>query len=302
METPEYHPFRSVEAKERFLRYYDAKAKQCWPVVSENKLTDTLYGQTFVRISGPSGAPPLVLLPAAASTSLMWAPNIKALAEHYRTYAVDTIYDFGRSVYARPIKSPEDYMNWLDSLFDALELRNQIQLMGLSYGGWLTGQYALRFPNRLRKIVLLAPGATVLPLRLEFWLRTLLAALPFRYFSRSMMQWLFGELVRKGEPGKVILEEALEDLFIASQCFKRRGFVNLTVLTDQELQGMKVPAFYVIGENEKIYSAKKAVERLTAVAPQIKTAVIPNAGHDLAVVQADMVNRKVLEFLKEETI
>jgi hypothetical protein len=55
----------------------------------------------------------------------------------------------------------------------------------------------------------------------------------------------------------------------------------------------------LVGENEKIYSAQKAVQRLNTVAPQIKAEIIPKAGHDLTFVQAEMVTRKVLEFLKQ---
>jgi hypothetical protein len=40
----------------------------------------------------------------------------------------------------------------------------------------------------------------------------------------------------------------------------------------------------------KIYSAHSAVKRLKTVAPQIKTEIIPNAGHDLLWVQTDLVN------------
>ena len=58
-----------------------------------------------------------------------------------------------------------------------------------------------------------------------------------------------------------------------------------------------MPTLYLVGENEKIYSAQEAVQRLKQVAPQIQTEVIPNAGHDLTMVQADMVNGKVVEFL-----
>ncbi|GAH54730.1 unnamed protein product, partial [marine sediment metagenome] len=69
---------------------------------------------------------------------MQWLPNIEALSEYYRTYAVDNIYDYGRSVYTRTIKSPDDFVNWLDELFSILELGDNINLMGLSYGGWLT--------------------------------------------------------------------------------------------------------------------------------------------------------------------
>jgi len=46
------------------------------------------------------------------------------------------------------------------------------------------------------------------------------------------------------------------------------------------------------------YSAEKAVRRLNTVAPQITTEIIPGAGHDLTLVQAEVVNRTVLEFLQ----
>jgi len=47
-----------------------------------------------------------------------------------------------------------------------------------------------------------------------------------------------------------------------------------------------------------LIDASKAIERLNEIAPQIITEVIPSAGHDLTIVQAEMVNTKVLEFLK----
>lgn len=70
MEMSSYHPFRSAEAKERYLKHYDMRAQK-WPVVSETLTEHTSYGRTFLRISGPVDAPPLVLLPSAAGTSLL---------------------------------------------------------------------------------------------------------------------------------------------------------------------------------------------------------------------------------------
>lgn len=92
------HPFRSAMAKARFMALSEERAKE-WPVASETRMVDTSFGQTFVRISGPEDAPPLVLLHGANVSSLSWIPNAAALSEHFRIYAVDTIYDFGT---ARP--------------------------------------------------------------------------------------------------------------------------------------------------------------------------------------------------------
>jgi len=190
-------------------------------------------------------------------------------------------------------------VSWLDELFTALEFGDNINLMGLSYGGWLTSQYALHFPERLDKIVLLAPAATILPLPGEWAWRGILAIIPHRYFLKSMTYWLFEDLVQKDEASRTLVEDMLDDVFIALRCFKFKMPVHPTVLEDEELQSIKVPALFLVGENEKIYPAQKAVQRLDNVAPQIKLEVIPNAGHDLTIVQAEIVNKKILEFLKQ---
>jgi pimeloyl-ACP methyl ester carboxylesterase len=298
MNMPTYHPFRSAKAKEQYLKYYDRRAQQ-WPVVSESIMVATSYGQTFVRISGPKDAPLLVLLPSAAATSLFWGPNIQAFSACYRVYAVDNIYDFGRSVYTRPIKSPADLTTWLDELFSALELGDQINLMGLSYGAWLTSQYALRFPNRLNKIVLCAPPATIFPLPGAWAWYGLTALIPHRYFLRNMTRWMFQDLTRKkDEASRKLVADLVEDAFIGLRCFKLKMPVTPTVLADQELQSLTMSTLFLVGEHEVVYPAQKAIQRIRKVAPQIHTAIIPNAGHDLTIVQAEMVNRKVLEFLK----
>ncbi|NIM47976.1 MAG: alpha/beta fold hydrolase, partial [Gemmatimonadales bacterium] len=232
----EHHPFRSPAAKQRYLKLY-ATMEGRWPVVSETTLLGTSYGQTFVRISGPDGAPPLVLLHGAGGSSLHWTPNIEALSEQYRTYAVDIIGDFGRSVYTRPIESAADYVTWLDELFDALGLGDDINLMGLSYGAWLTSQYALRFPDRLDKTVWLAPGGTVLPLSSEIR-RASLSVLPHRYFTKRVMYWLMEDLAQRDDASRMILDEWVDAAFLGIASYRPRRMVPPPVLTDDELQSI----------------------------------------------------------------
>jgi len=297
MELTPYHPFRSAKAKAAYLALNDRMAEQ-WPRPAESRLVETTFGQTFVRINGAADAPPLVLLPGFGANSLMWIPNVEELSRQFRTYAVDNIYDNGRSIYTRPLASAKDFVSWMDELFTALAPGDRINLLGVSYGGWLIGQYALRFPNRLARAVLLAPAATVLPLRLEFWIRVLLCLVPLRCFQRSFMYWIFEDAVRENGAARKLVKEEMAAMQLASRCFKARskGAVP-TVVADEDLQSLRMPILCLIGEHEKIYAAQKAVRRLNRVAPQIKTEIIPGAGHDLTMVQAELVNRKVLEFL-----
>ena len=290
-----YHPFKSQDAKEAYLKLYDKNAK-LWPVPSEVKMIDTSYGKTFVRISGSADAPPLVLLHGMGSNSLMWLQNIEYLSKDYRTYAVDDIYGNGKSIYTKPIKDPNDFVNWLDELFNVLDLGNNINLMGMSYGGWQAGLYALKFPDKLSKVILLAPAATVLPVSSAFGRKAILSMLPFRYFTKNLIYWVMADMVKKDEK---TMKGVVDAMFLASRCFKTRRPPEPTVFDDNEWKNIEVPVLYVVGENEKIYSAEKAVQHLNTVAPQIKTEIIQGAGHDLVSVQAKIVDEKVLEFLKK---
>ncbi len=292
-----YHPFISAEAEKRYLRRYDAMAEK-WPVPSEPRMVDTSYGQTFVRVSGPIEAPPLVLLPGASTSSLMWASNIAPWSERFRTYAVDNIYDYGRSVYSRPMRNRDVFTSWLDELFDALNLGTRINLIGMSYGGWLAGEYALRFQERLAKVVLVAPAATILSMRWGFMIRAIgMYVMRSRYCTGAFMRWVFRGLAEGDAKSRRVLDNMVEDAYLASHCFKMHGVVRPRVFGDKTLQEIRAPLLFMVGNREEIYSSSKAVARLKKVAPHIRTEVIPDAGHGLTLEQAEMVNRIVLEFL-----
>jgi len=295
MEIGGYHPFKSEEAKEQYLKMYNEKLKE-WPIYSESKTIDTSYGQTFVRISGPSDAPPLVLLTGLGGNSLSWIPYIKELSEQFRTYAVDNIGDIGLSVSTSAINGPGDFTAWLNELFTALELENDINLLGLSYGAWLTAEYALIYPERIHKIVMIMP-AIVQPLSPEF-LAKMSQILSDIESTNKLISWLYEDFLRENEANQEKIQAIMEEQKIALSYFEIKPAIQPRVFEDEELERIKMPALFVVGDNEKTYSAQDAIERLNSVAPQIKTEIIPNAGHDLMHMQERLVMEKVLEFLE----
>jgi pimeloyl-ACP methyl ester carboxylesterase len=298
VEMTDHHPFRSPAAKQRYLERYDRRGA-IWPGPSETRMIETSFGSTFVRINGPEGAAPLVILPGANATSLIWAPNIAELSRGHRTFAVDNIYDFGRSVFTRHVRTPADFVQWLDELLDGLELGGDVSLMGLSYGGWIASQYALHSPERLRAVVLVAPAATVQPLNPEFLKRAVLCLIPHRRFLDDLMHWVLEDAVNGDDSMRRQVEELVEDNYLGLRSFEFKQLVNPTVLSDAELQSFEVPVLFLVGEHEKIYSADAAVSRLRTVAPAIEVVLVPDAGHDLTLVQTGLVNRTVVEFLEQ---
>jgi pimeloyl-ACP methyl ester carboxylesterase len=293
-----FYPFRSAKAKEEYQALY-LKRAEAWPVASETRFVETPSGKTFVRMSGHLTDPPLILLPGSRGTSLTWIPNIAAFSAHYRTYALDSIYDFGLSVRYQDIQKPDDIVTWLHEVVTVLVPDSPVNLLGLSYGGWLVSKYALRFEQRVGKIILLDPAATVLPVSVRLIFRALLTLIPLPGLRRQFYYWLLQDTVRSGETGKVYVDQAVADWAVAERCFSRLPLVAATVLSDNSLGNFPVPCLFIAGENEKVYSAQKAVERLNRIAPQIKTEIIRNAGHDAWVVKADRVTKMVLEFLTE---
>ena len=300
IEITPYHPFRSVKAKEKYLKYYEKRSQQ-WPIVYKDHKIKTSQGETFVRISGPDDAPPLVLLASAGATSLLWIPNVKMLSENFKVYAIDNIYDFGRSVHTQVFKTPDDLMIWIDELFSVLEPGNKINLVGLSYGGWLASQYALHSPAKLHKVVLIAPAATIFDLPGEWAWRGILSAIPIKIIMKKVMvDWAFKDLAAKGdETSQIAINDIMNDALMALKCFKFKMPIHPTVLSDAELRSISIPTLFLVGENEVIYSAQEAIDRLHSAAPHIKTEIIPDAGHDLTIVQSGLVNKKVIEFLKQ---
>jgi len=102
--------------------------------------------------------------------------------------------------------------------------------------------------------------------------------------------------------GRRLAEDYADHIYLSQRYFKPKSLIKPTILTDQELKSIKVPTLFMVGENEKIFSPGKALARLKSVAPQIRTELVPKAGHDLTLVQAEMVNRKILEFLKSKIL
>ncbi len=257
----------------------------------------TSFGPTFVRISGAANAPPLVLLHGAATSSLMWAPNIEALSARCRTFAVDEIGDFGKSVCEQPVRRFEELSGWITELLDGLELRGGVNLAGLSYGGSLAADYALRFPERIGKLVLIAPGGTVLRLSPEFIARLVLAVIGREKGLAWVFRWLFEDAAREQPEW---LDATQEQLRMHMRCV-RRVLPNPRVWSDAEWRALRVPTLFLVGGHEKIYPPEKAVRRLKRVAPQVKAEIIAGAGHDLTFVRTAEVNRRICEFLTDST-
>lgn len=296
MRRPAQFPFRSAEAREEYLAHYDRRAAR-WPVPSVVRTVPTSFGDTFVRVSGPSDGPPLVLLPGMSSSGLMWETLVEPLARRHQTYAVDSVADVGRSVPSRDVRSAADFAQWVDELLAGLHLHG-VSLVGMSYGAWIAAHASLLRPERLRRVVWIAPAAVVARLSILWVLVALLSGLS-RWIHRRFTYWMFADAARTRE-GRAVAEELIADTQVMIRCYAPRPMVPPSTLSDAQLRAIRVRTLLLVGEHETVGSATRAVRRVRAVAPQIEAQLVPGAGHDLPIAQRDETIRRVLAFLDAE--
>ncbi len=284
--------FRSPEGRARYVEAYDATLR-LWPVAFETLRLPTRYGETHVIASGPRGAEPLLLLHAAAFSATDWLPNIASLAGRFRTYAIDILGEPGKSVQTRALRERTDACEWLLDLMDGLQVP-RARMAGHSFGGWLTASLALHAPDRLSRIALLAPAATVYPF----------SRLAHASIRTGRLQWVL--------PSRLVTAVTLRTMFVhpdrVSRTFVKQfaigvktfrfpaGGVFPSAFSDEELRRLRVPTLLLVADGEMIYPPQKALERARQLIPELESETIRSAGHALNFDQAEWINTSLLEF------
>jgi len=280
--------FATPEGRAKYMEAYEAMFT-LWKVPHDEIKVKTSYGSTHINISGPENGHPLVLLHGAGLTSTVWFANIAELCARHRVYAVDVIADAGKSVADRLLMKRADYALWLSEVFDGLNIE-RCNLLGHSFGGWLTLNMALAYPERLRKIILLAPAASFRPLGFITKLILHLAEFKIHPPAKSMLQVAAAK-------GTVLEDTFIHHIEMVMRYCRPATSMFPTVYTDTELKQIDLPALLLIGAGEKIYNPQKAVERAQRWMLDLTAEIIPNAGHLLIMDQPEIINARILNFL-----
>jgi len=271
------------------------RALSLWPVAYRELSIPTSLGQARVIVAGPEDAEAVVLLHGMQANSAMWYPNIAALAEHYRVYAIDDLLGSGGSLADTDISGMTQVVSWYQELFDLLQL-DSINLVGASRGGWQATAIALAESNnemsRIQALVLLSPAQTFGWIELS---GDLLSSILFTLNPvRDEVQESLKTLSTKVHLiNSIYLDQyvaALDDNPVPGLITEMRPF------SDQQLQQITLPTLVMIGDND-IMNNQDSLERANKMLKKVQTIQIQDAGHFLTVDQAEQVNRAVLDFL-----
>lgn len=245
-------------------------------------------GGYATRLIEIGSGPPVLLLHGLGANSAYWSDVSPVLAQSYRLWIPDLL---GHGFTARPPLRYrlEDYDRWLSGLVDAMDPGEPLVLVGNSLGGLLCARYALKHPQTVGRLVLVAaagltrpaiPWRTRLLYLPELFSRRRSAAVPdaerhIPFLVRGVLAKAdvaphVARLIAAGSPpgarsGAVFTGTSRSLLSPTASLWTRLGELRLPILL---VWGDRDPQFPLL-------LAQKALKRL----PQASLAVLPGTGH-----------------------
>ena len=250
----------------------------------------TCEGETFVLSCGHRSAQPLVLLHGGLTNSSMWFRSLPTWAQYFRVHAVDVIGDPGFSSPSRPKLSNDAHARWLDDVWRAVDLQKAF-MVGASLGGFLALDYALRRPDRVRKLALIAPAG--------------LASVRTSALAKQLLLCMLGS---KGRYRARMIAFGLREEGLTEESRKFLEFVEMVqtsvlgrarlpaAVPDDRLRRLRSTTLIMLGGRDVFFDSAAVKERIRRIVPQARIEWFPEAGH--AVVDATDV---VSDFLRQPT-
>ncbi len=253
-----------------------------WPVPADFVTVPTREGDTFVVVSGPATAPPLVLLHGSTGNATTWIGDIAAYAECFRCYCVDIIGEPGLSAPSRPDMKSDAYVLWLDDVLSGLKL-DRVSLVGLSLGGWMAFHYAAARPDRIVALGGISPAG--IGRQKNF----VLNHLPY-FFLGAWGRRRIGEAIMGPTPADIppVVREFWDYLAIVTAEFRPR-MVDLPVLGDDQIRGLYFPVLVVVGGRDVMLHSERTRDRLQTLAPDAVVDFRPDGRHFIPGVTPELV-------------
>jgi pimeloyl-ACP methyl ester carboxylesterase len=282
--------WKDQAARAAYERAY-AASLELWPIPLESRFVGTPFGDTHVIVSGEPHGEPVVMLHAASLTAVQWYLQARDLSRIHRLYAVDIMGDIGLSRQRAEIHTRAQAADWLTSTLDGLGL-GRAALVGSSFGGFHATNLAVARPDRVSRLALLAPAATLKPFKplANVFIRTgSLLPLPMTV-KPALRRMMGGDL-----PDPRIVRQM--EMGVASFRYDRAGIFP-SQIPDRDLAGLACRTLVLLGNREMIYDPDEAARRAAALIPGCDVEVVPGVGHLLGMERPDLVNARLRTFLQ----
>ena len=265
--------------------------RECFSGVESRSITVSGYRMHYNAL-GPANGPVIVLVHGLGGRAEDWNHLAPYLAKAgFRVYMPD-LPGYGRSQQPADFSySIADKANVVVGFLDALGLK-QVNLGGLSMGGWIAQWVASEHPERVRKLILIdSAGIYEKP---AFDLRLFTPANPAELdqleallmpHPQKIPGFVAEDILRRSKKNAWVIHKALDSA------------ITGRYTTDTLLPGLKMPVLIGWGAEDHITPLSQG-EKIHQLVPQSEMEVIPACGH-LAVIQCTaQIEPEVVEFVR----
>ncbi len=280
--------YKSPEIKTQFMEMYNRKMAD-WSVPYNDIFVNTQYGKVHIIASGNETNQAMLLLHASGVSSWSWKYNVVSLSQQFRTYAIDLIGDAGKSEFTtleHILKTGKDQADLYAEICDSLGI-DKAYVVGASEGGFIGSNFAIHYPERVEKLVLLGPmgyaGAT------QSVMRIMLAQFfPLKSIQEHTFRWAF-----TNDPG---LEEEFGEWFRLVMNGLRPVKVAPLPLTAADRQRIRVPVMFVFGTKDNLVGNPEAAKSLVQDISNVRVEIV-EAGHLMGAEQPQLINSLINDFM-----
>lgn len=261
--------FKTQQGRDEVLKYYDMLLEKL-TIPYERLNIDTRHGNTFLIVAGDVTAPPMVLLHGSSMNSSMWISDIIKYYQKYRVYALDIPGEAGRSDERQLPFTTSDLDDWLYDVFNSMSISKAV-VMGASLGAWLAAKFAIRYPEKIDKLVLLCPAGIGTQNR-----NFIFTALFYMLFGEKGRRKLFKIINGNVDMPEIILKY---QILITKNFNSRRE--PIPIFSDDEIRRLTMPVFLFVGAKDIMLHSMETADRLKKLVPNAKINILPEGGHSI---------------------
>lgn len=199
---------------------------------------------------------------------------------------------------------PAEFAGDLAALLDHLGME-ETALVAQSMGGWTCLEFSIRYPHRVRALVMAATSGVVDPVTLEasdlHKLREWMSANTGveADLVRRGIHPAAGERMAREQPALAFLYREIDQMSAGLDKNVLRGkLMAARTLPASRLRELKMPVLFVSG-TEDIVIPPPLVEGLSAMVPGAKLEIVSEAGHSVYFERAGRFNPVVDKFLSQ---
>lgn len=246
----------------------------------------------------PDGSPALVLLHALGASSASWELQIASLVDAGLRVIAPDLRGFGQTKFTGREVTIALMASDVAALMDALALE-KAHVLGLSMGGTVALQFALDYPGRVARLVLVNTFSQLRPASPDEWAYFAARFLVLHILGLPQQARLVARRVFPRPEQAIYRQELLHEILQADPRCYRAAVRSLAKFNlNDRLAEINCPVLVVTGEEDSTVSPR-IQGRLAAAIPTARQALIPHAGHAVIVDQTGPFNRILLDFLSE---